>query len=858
MPSITAPLADDLPSLPTTKAPDFETLTLFHWGKSMTRHLVGPVAPGRVSCADLHVKSQQPVSGRTAPHLVIIAVLVLAIGTTGLASPAAVAQQADDPTGAAQDTLPPVDVKTDKPDADQDSQPQDTADQTQTDPLAPEKKKKQTTAQSTAPSNASQATVFAADDDFDSEPPVGPAAGGEVVRGSLGTGTTDVDGYVAGATSTFTKTNTRLQDIPHTVNIVTKEQIEDQGHQGLGQTLQYVPGVTVQQGEGHRDQITIRGQETTADFFTDGVRDDIQYFRDLYNIEAVEVLKGPAALVFGRGGGGGIVNRVTKKAEWRDIREATINFGMYQRKRTTIDVGGAANDKVAFRLNAMYEDSESFRDFFELERYGINPTLAVRLTPKTMFRASYQYHIDDRTVDRGVPSVAATDRPLKGFQDEFFGNPAASFSAFEGHVATATLEHEFDFGLQFRQHISYNRYDKFYQNIMAGSQVDAAGNFEIGGVVGDNDRGGYNSDTDRKSFFSQTEFSYRFNTGELVRHNVAFGADFAWQDSRVTRFVPSYAAPTNGANGLVLNINNPTDFTPVAFPTQTRDRNTDVRTQGYFFQDQIEITKYLEIIAGARFDRFEIDFFNALNGDTLSRTDNEWSPRLGVVVKPTTNVSLYASWSKSFQPSAGDQFDNLANRDDLEPEEFENREIGFKWAVMPRLYLTGALFHLDRKNQPVTVNATTVAAGETETRGGELALTGYITDAWQINMGYAHIISEISDNGDNGNARLGNSVESSPVNQFSVWNRYQFTKMFGAGVGVVYQSEFFPTIGNSVIVPSFTRVNTALYFDFNENWSAQVNAENLFDIDYFASAHNNFNISPGAPTSVYATIRAKF
>ena len=277
--------------------------------------------------------------------------------------------------------LPQVDVTTENPDAaDPDAAPQkETVAQDTFDP-APKKKKRKAT-QTSAPSTANQATVFAEDEDFDEdvEPAELTKRSGEAVRGSLGTGTTDVDGYVAGASSTFTKTNNRIQDVPHSVSIVTKEQIEDQGHQSLGQALEYVPGVTVQQGEGHRDQITIRGQETNADFFTDGVRDDIQYYRDLYNIEAVEVLKGPAALVFGRGGSGGIVNRVTKKAEWRDIREATINFGMFDRKRTTIDVGGAATNDFAFRLNAMYEDSESFRDFFELERYGINPTIAVKL-----------------------------------------------------------------------------------------------------------------------------------------------------------------------------------------------------------------------------------------------------------------------------------------------------------------------------------------------------------------------------------------------------------------------------------------------------------------------------------------------
>ena len=757
-----------------------------------------------------------------------------------------------------EDSIPTVTIEAAEPDTGDSDSKKSAA---QEPAFTPEpKKKKKKAAQTSAPSAASQGAVFAEDDDFedDIEPAELAKRSGEAVRGSLGTGTTDVDGYVAGASSTFTKTNTKIQNVPQTISIVTKDQFQDQGHENLGQALQYVPGVTVQQGEGHRDQITIRGQETNADFFTDGVRDDIQYFRDLYNIEAVEVLKGPAALIFGRGGGGGIVNRVTKKAEWRDIQDASINFGMYDRKRVTLDVGQGVTNDFAVRLNAMYEDSENFRDFFELDRYGINPTIAVKLSPKTLFRASYQYHYDNRTVDRGVPSVAATNTPLKGFQDTFFGNPDVSFTEFRGHVATATLEHEFTSGLKFRQHISYNDYDKFYQNIFPGSSVDAAGNFEIGepGNLVNGDDGGYNSDTDRKSFFSQTDFSFQFNT-EQVHHTMAFGADFSWQDTRETRFTPIF--PDAGPDGgIVINIANPTNFQNVIFPNQTRDRNSDVKTQGYYIQDQIEITKYFELIAGVRFDRFDVDFLNALNGFQASRVDNVWSPRIGAVVKPTSTLSLYASWSKSFLPSIGDQFTNLEDEEDFEPQEFENREVGFKWAVLPRLHLTGALFQLDRVNQPIRVGGVEVASGETETRGGEVGLTGYITDEWQINMGYAHIISEITDNGDNTNNRLGNSVESSPVNQFSVWNRYQFTKLFGAGVGVVYQSEFFPTTSNSVIVPSFTRVDAALYFDINENWDAQVNVENLFDIDYFASAHNNNNISPGAPLSAYATIRAKF
>ena len=375
----------------------------------------------------------------------------------------------------------------------------------------------------------------------------GDGPNGPVNRGdTTNRGTSGIDGYTATGTSTATKTNTAIINIPQTVTVVTKEFIQDTGAYSVGRALEYVPGVTVQQGEGHRDQITIRGQETNADFFTDGVRDDIQYYRDLYNVEALEVLKGSTAMVFGRGGGGGVVNRVTKKANGESIYYGSATFGSYGKKYFTADVGQAVTPNFAVRLNAMYEDSEGFRDFFEVERVGFNPTATIKLGPKTNFLASYEYRSDDRTVDRGVPS--RNGFPIEGFQKTFFGNPEASFTEFEGHVATATFEHEFDFGPTLRSHFSYNNYDKFYQNIMPGSSVADGGTFLVGGSATDNDAGGYSNDTQRESYFSQTDVSHKFNTGSLMRHTLLAGMEFSNQDQTNIRHVPFF--PETGTPGL--------------------------------------------------------------------------------------------------------------------------------------------------------------------------------------------------------------------------------------------------------------------------------------------------------------------
>ncbi|MBY0225834.1 MAG: TonB-dependent siderophore receptor [Hyphomicrobium sp.] len=689
-----------------------------------------------------------------------------------------------------------------------------------------------------------------------------PATGNSNAPGVPGTGTTGIDGYIATGTSTATKTNTPLIDIPQSITVITAQQAEDRGSFTVGEALRYVPGIAVAQGEGHRDQISLRGQVTTADFFVDGVRDDIEYFRDLYNVETIEVLKGPAAMIFGRGGGGGVVNRVTKKANGERIREVTATAGSFERARTTIDVGDKISPDAAFRLNAMYEDSESFRDFFELERYGINPTLAFRPDDSTKISLSYEYFNDGRTVDRGVPSF--NGRPSRGPIETFFGNPDVSYSDFEGHTATATLEHRFDNGVNFRNHTFLATYDKVYQNVFAASAVTIPG--ACGSpVTGCVTLGGYINGTERDTVVNQTDATYIWDMGNGIRHTLLAGTEFSYQDTTNFRNNPTFAPGTN-----VVPFNNPTSFAPVAFNVFQRDWQTEVSTYSGYIQDQLEITKYFELIGGLRFDRFDVAFdgttagVNGGNPQSLSRVDDVWSHRVGAVFKPIETASVYIATSNSFLPGAGDQFGNLTtvSGDTLEPEEFLNNEIGFKWEVAPRLFFTGAIFELDRENQLVVVGTTPTGAniseqvGLTRTRGGELSLTGYVTDEWQISAGWGHQIARIVEAGTSSNE--GNEVPFVPNNIYSLWNRYQFTPLFGAGLGIIHQDSSFAEANNAVELPSFTRVDAAFYFDFNENWQAQVNVENIFDEEYFASAHNNNNISPGAPRQAFVTVRARF
>lgn len=697
---------------------------------------------------------------------------------------------------------------------------------------------------SPASAPTSGAGEFASQDEIDQAIFDLPVEGSGLNRGSFG-----VDGYYAAGTSSATKTNTLIMNIPGTVSIIPEELAEDQAANSLGQALLYVPGITVQQGEGHRDQITFRGQETTADFFVDGVRDDIQTFRDLYNIQTIEVLKGPNAMIFGRGGGGGVINRVTKRADGVPIYEGTFQFGSWGRARGTADVGQAISPNAAIRLNAMYEDSETFRDFSFLERYGINPTLGFRLGERTTLHFSYEYKSHDQNVDRGGPSIR--NRPFEYPIETFFGQPKVSFSNFDGHVATATLEHETLFGLQVRNHTFLGDYDKLYQNIFSDSPVNGPGP----GLV---ELDGYESITDRQNFVNQTDFSYDFEQGKHLRHNLVGGVEFVAQKNDEFRNLPEFGMPGSGIFALDVPARNPTVFTPTFYSRPSRARFTDLDTTSLFIQDQFEIGRYFELIGGVRFERFDVDFVDRIDGFRTSRVDEVWSPRAGAVVKPWEQFHVYASYSKSFLPANGDNFGALSvTASELEPEVFENYETGFKWTVRPRLLLQGAVYRLDRDNQPVTIGADTFARGLTRTTGVELELSGYITDKWQVFGGYAHTNSEILSAGDN-LALVGNSVESVPLDTFSMWNRYQLTERWGFGLGIIHQAEWFAAADNAVTVPGYTRFDSAVYYDLNEHWSAQVNVENMFNTEYWISSHNNNNISYGAPTSAFATVKARW
>jgi len=668
----------------------------------------------------------------------------------------------------------------------------------------------------------------------------------QVAESSAMVTVTDGGGYLTQSLSSATKTLTPLRDIPQSITVVTKEQIRDQAMASIADVVNYVPGIMSHQGENNRDQLLIRGNSTSADFFLNGVRDDVQYYRDLYSVDRVEALKGPNAMIFGRGGGGGVINRVTKQAGFTPLREIALQGGSFGNKRFTADFDQPFGNKVAFRINGLYENSSSFRKFVNLERYGISPTITIAPGPQTRITVGYEHFYDRRVADRGIPSFQG--RPADTPISTFFGNPDDSHVRAGVNLASATIHHEAGrFNIQNRT--LFGDYDRYYQNYVPGA------------VTADKTRvaiSAYNNATKRRNTFNQTDLVAGFSTG-FIRHTLLVGTEVGRQltdNFRNTGFF------NNTATTFLSTFENPTVSIRITFRPSATDANNHLKTNlgAAYAQDQLELSPRVQVITGVRFDYFDLHFHNNRNGESLRRIDRLVSPRVGVVFKPVEPLSIYGNYSVSYLPSSGDQFSSLTTiTQQLKPEKFNNYELGAKWDILHSLSLTMAVYRLNRTNTRATdPNDPTriVQTGSQRTNGYEIGLNGSITRGWEIAGGYAYQDAFISSA--TTAARAGAQVAQVPHHTFSLWNSYQIFPRLGAGVGVIRRSDMYAAVDNAVMLPGYSRADVAVYYALTEKWRLQGNLENLFDRKYFINADGNNNISPGRPRGMRVGLTARF
>lgn len=655
------------------------------------------------------------------------------------------------------------------------------------------------------------------------------------------------------------KTPTFVLDVPQSLSITTEEEIIKRGFNSIGQIVDYTPGVNTSQGEGHRDAIVFRGVRSTADFFIDGVRDDVQYYRALYNLEQVEILRGPNALLFGRGGTGGILNRVTKKGVFEET------FVGYQASVDTlgefgfqVDANISSSDSAAFRINAMYENLDNHRDFYDGDRIGINPTARFQLSPNTLLDLSYEFIDHERFIDRGIPT-GADGRPVEAFEDIVFGDPEENFTDLEAHTFRATLQHNFSENLKVNFSAFYGDYDKVYSNFYA-SGYDQVASPDV--VTLD----GYIDETRRENLILSGNLVSEFETGG-ISHTLIVGGEYIGTSSDQDRFNSFW--DTTLDDNEVFAIQRPLALvggvgTNAAGVIATNDFTADLNdfTQveidvfSAYIQDEIKLTDWLNVVLGARFDSFDIEVVNVPDSETRTRKDEEISPRLGLIFKPQSNISIYASYSESFLPRSGEQFANInGDNNALDPNTFTNLEAGVKWDFATGLSLTAAVFEIEQSSpQPNDSDPATLDVIDSQIQGFELQLSGQVTDFWSVSAGYSYLDGEQVD-------RLGPTglrPRELPENTFSMWNAFQVTDRLGLGLGLTYQDESFIDNGNSAVLPSYTRIDAAAFYEVSDRLRLQVNIENLTDELYFPNAHATHQASVGAPFNARFGISGRF
>ena len=703
----------------------------------------------------------------------------------------------------------------------------------------------------------------------------GPEQGPEGVEEILVTGR-----YLSIDKMNAVKTPTPVIDVPQSLSIISGEQIERQAFSNFGDILRYTPGLSISQGEGHRDAIIIRGIQTTADFYLDGIRDDVQYYRPLYNLQQVEVLRGANALLFGRGGGGGVVNRVTKQPliseRFTDLNGGADSFGS---NTASIDANLPVSMNAAFRFNAYRQAYGSHRDFFDGDSFALNPTLKAELGEATTALLSYELIDSERVVDRGVPSMnveGGPDVPLKGFQNTFFGSPDMNTTTLEASILKARLDHEFSDRLRGNVTLLSADYDKAYQNLYASGSVTVAADGTFPEVRLD----GYRDTTERGNLILQGNLVGEFTTG-AVGHTLLFGIEYGSQNSKNDRLNNGFAvstrcpahgedekdgAPAGTPNDLcTVPFGDPLEIPAFGFTSINDDTESDVRFTSIYLQDQLSLSDNFKVVLGLRHDSFDMDAVNIKARDEgsrseFSRKDQELTPRLGAIYKPRENVSFYVSYSETFLPRSGDQFASLnLDTESTRPQFFENTEGGLKWDIRPDLSLTMALFQLDRESytsvDPEDAAKLLVIEGS-EVSGFEIQLAGALTERWSVITGYGSLDGRVRRTDGSGNN--GNKTRQTPDGMFSLWNNIRINDRLSLGLGAAYQDAFFVNEDNKVEVPGFFRVDAGLYYDISDSVSLQLNIENLLDEEYFPDAHSNNNITTGEPLNARLSIKARF
>jgi len=642
------------------------------------------------------------------------------------------------------------------------------------------------------------------------------------------------------------KTPVPIINVPQSLSIFTEKNLKNQGLREISDVVRYTPGVNSSQGEGHRDSVVFRGVRSTADFYLDGLRDDVQYYRSFYNIEQVEILRGPNALLFGRGGTGGIINRATKKAELGSkFGSVDFAFDSFGASDITIDYNVNTNSDSAFRFMMHVDSLENHRDHFNGDRLGINPTYTRELSDKTTIDLSYEYIDHERFIDRGIPTI--NGRPDRSLKDVVFGGVDVNTTTVEANIFRGNVTHEISDTSKAIFTIQSSDFEKMYRNYYASGYDGTLVTMD-----------GYLDPTERQNLIISTNFVNELQIGNAV-HTILVGAEMIDTDNENFRYNTFWS--TTSDDNEIFNITRPMNFrinsagvvTTNDFAADLNNQTTsDIEATSLYIQDQIDLSERWKFMIGGRVDNFDITVVDVKAGSSQSRDDSEFSPRGGIIFKARENMSLYWSYSESFLPRSGEQYKKLdANAARLDPDVFENSEFGLKWDISDALSMTLSKF--DSKQVRASYDNETGESAEirgTEIDGLELEIKGKVHEKLYVAFGYTNL---------NGETSSGGKPRELPGHTLSLWAMYDLSDNFGYALGVTQQAKSNIKDNNSALVlPGYSRIDFAAFYNLSSDVIVRLNVENLTDKLYFPHSHSTHQASVGEPLNARLSITKKF
>ena len=646
-----------------------------------------------------------------------------------------------------------------------------------------------------------------------------------------------------------------LRDIPQTITVIPKTVIEQQGATTLTDVLRNVPGLTVMAGEGGQpagDNLTLRGFSARNDVFVDGVRDLGPQSRDPFNLEQVEVIKGPQSAFTGRGSTGGSINMVSKAPQTSRMVGGSLQFGTDSTKRVTTDFNVPFKDRNAFRLSLMAHDSGvAGRDVVEYGRWGVAPSLALGLGTPTTLTLGYFKLKQDNISDYGIPWVPANNNALEEYRDKpapvprntFYGFRNRDFERMGSDLGTVRLEHDFSDSLVLRNQLRYGRSmrDSMATPPRFASPDSTVINREMRSWI-----------TEDSVWDNQTDLRAEFNTG-AIRHTVVTGANFTYEENEKT-----YRTAPNSPTTL-LNPNPDDVYTGEITVDPNRDDLTG-STQAAFLFDTVRLGRRWEVNGGLRSERYHVDGARR-DGNPIDETDHMLSLRAGLVFKPASNGSIYTSYGSSLNPSLeGLTYGSNANIDSLDPEKTYTVEVGSKWDLLgQRLSLSTAVFQVDKTNARtpgiLPDDPPQVLQGEQRVRGVEIGVTGHITPRWMVFGGYTYLDSEIVES--NTSSQIGNKLPQTPDNSLNVWTTYSFPWRVTLGGGARYVGRRYNNTSNARFVEGYWAADAMLSFPVASQLDLRLNLYNLTNKYYFERVGGG-HVVPGAGRSFSVSTHFRF